>query len=273
MDYSARLSRDGGGRPLNIWFPPEPSGVYVMGVDTASGSAARDGDSSAAIVLEANTLQEVASFVSSSLIPQEFAEKVAALAIYYRGRARKACFTVIENGVHGDVLIQVLTSEIGHTNLWADRRSLNFNDFRVQWGWRSSQVARSNLIDAARERFKEINSPEYLAKYGPAIRSRVLLEQIPKFVYDENGKATTSKKRGHDDAIIAWCLANLGRDEALRRIEELPKPEKTPTYEGFVRQQINERLDEKFRAQGISDWRERKAEADALDAARIAWDE
>ncbi|MBP6704528.1 MAG: hypothetical protein KA385_13525 [Vicinamibacteria bacterium] len=256
-----------------MWFPPDPQAIYVMGVDTASGSAAKDGDSSAAIVLEAQTLQEVASFVSSSMIPQEFAEKVAALGYMYRGRSPRGCFAVVENGKHGDVLLEVLGNQLRYTNLWADRKPGDWGHFKLDWGWKSTQLSRNNLIDAARERFKQVNTPEYLEKYGPAIRTKALIEQLPKFVYDDAGKATTAKKRGHDDLIIAWCLANLGRDEALRRVQPMDAPPKERTYERAVWETIEAKLDDKFRSKGIHDWKNHRSEMDELIAARNSWED
>lgn len=241
-----------------------------MGVDTASGNGAKDADDSAAIVLEAETLQEVASFHSTALIPAEFAQKVAALGALYKGKSRHGCFIVPETGPHGDVVIEILRSVIRYSAMYAERRGTQFDSFQVDWGWKSTQASRSDLIDRARERFKEVCTPEYLAKYGPAIRTKKLVEQIPKFIFDDKDKATTSKKRGHDDLIIAWCLACLGRDEALRRVAPTPVQEKPRTYETDVQAWIRGKIDAANRRIGISDWRAANAASRELELLRMA---
>lgn len=213
-----RFEREFGKRPLRIWYPPEPERLYVLGVDTAEGSGTRNADSSAIQVLDVESCIQCAEFRSTSLSPDEFAEKVALLGRYYGGKAEEA-FCVVEIGPHGDIVALDLHRQHGYRALYAERRQVTkldstWNYRKLVLGWKSTQQSRHDLVDRARQRFREITTTEYLEKFGSPIQSHELMEQIQAFHYEEKengapGKAQ-AEKRGHDDLVMAWCLANLG---------------------------------------------------------------
>lgn len=213
-----RFEREFGKRPLRVWYPPDPERLYVLGVDTAEGSGTRNADSSAIQVLDVESCVQCAEFRSTSLSPDEFAEKVALVGRYYAGRAEEA-FAVVETGPHGDIVVSDLHRFHGYRALYAERRQLArldapWGNRKLILGWKSTQNSRHDLVDRARQRFREITTKEYLEKFGSPIQSQELMEQIQAFHYEEKedgsaGKAKAEKK-GHDDLVIAWCLANLG---------------------------------------------------------------
>lgn len=258
-----RFEREFGRRPLRIWYPPEPERLYVLGVDTAEGSGTRNADSSAIQVLDVESCVQCAEFRSTSLSPDEFAEKVALLGRYYRGRAEEA-YCVVEVGPHGDIVALDLHRNFGYRALYADRRQITrldstWNYRKLVLGWKSTAQSRHDLVDRARQRFREITTPEYIAKFGAPIQSFELMEQIQAFHYEEKEDGSPGKpkaeKKGHDDLVMAWCLANLGTRFAgsgsrARELEvDEPKPDRANTIDG-------DRLkDRAMRRMGRPNWR------------------
>ncbi len=268
-----RFEREFGKRPLRIWYPPDPERLYVLGVDTAEGSGTRNADSSAIQVLDVESCVQCAEFRSTSLAPDEFAEKVALLGRYYRGRAEEA-FAVVEVGPHGDIVALDLHREHGYRALYAERRAITRLDGpsmyrKLTLGWKSTATSRHDLVDRARERFREITSKEYLAKFGSPIQSSELMEQIQAFHYEEKDDGTPGKakaeKKGHDDLVMAWCLANLGTRFAGNAARAREMEVEPPKVDGLNTLDGDRLKDMAMRRMGKPNWRQELARKQEIE--------
>lgn len=241
---------------------PDPTRIYVMGVDVAEGAGTKHGDSSAIEVLDAETLQQVAEYQSTAHTPDEFAGVVARLGRFYGGAIGEA-FTVVENGIHGDITLKDLQQVYAYRNLYAERRgegpAKSLAAHRVMLGFKQTHSSRQDLIDRARQNFRELTSKEYLAKFGPPILSNTLIDQIQAFRYEESDSGGLGKpkaeKKGHDDLVIAWCLALRGAAEARKRRPQ-PEVERPRSTEGHLVEGEREAwIDRRMREVGRRSWR------------------
>jgi hypothetical protein len=174
------------GGALQIWFGPVPSGVYLVGVDSAGGG--EDGDFAAVQVIDRATGLQCAE-LKERLRPAELARAAVELAKEYGGAV-----VVVERNNHGGaVLAYIETSErYGHV-------------YRVrgEGGWLTTAGSK----------------PAMVARIGALLRetpgvfqSRRLLGECRTFVAGERG-STGAASGAHDDLVMAMAVAQAARAE------------------------------------------------------------
>jgi len=193
--YGTLLQGANGG--LRIWKHPEPGRLYVIGSDTSAG--VRDGDYSAAEVLDAETSEQVAEY-HGLYQPTYWGYRCARLANYYND-AWLAFET--QPSPHGLTAYEA-AANYGCTSLWVQRRyDALEGKYITRKGWVRSQGTTMHLIHRGRDALVE----------GTVIRSEKLLEEMQALRL-EDGKPKSSL---HDDLLIAYCIALFVRDDAWHK--------------------------------------------------------
>lgn len=179
---------------LRIFKPPEPNGVYVMGIDTATGHGS---DYSWAIVRDFVTYEQVATY--RTVLPiNRFAEKSTELAWFYNG----AYVVGEENGVS-------IASLLGIRDVRNYPEDRMFHDTVVtdqyktpteRLGWnnntRSRDVYLRELEKLVRENPKTLKDPRVVSEYLT-------------FIINKNGKPEALEDY-NDDAVMADLCCIIG---------------------------------------------------------------
>lgn len=162
---------------------------YIVGADPSEGI---NKDSSAAVMLDASTLETVAVF-NGSLKPSLFAAKLVEMCEMYSQPGRYPPLLVVERNNHGHAVLLSLNEILSYSNIFIHEQSLNGDD---KEGFRTTSLTRplviNSFIDAVEN--KELK-----------ILDRQLLNECLTLI-NNNGKieAATGK---HDDLIMACAIA------------------------------------------------------------------
>lgn len=197
--------------------PAEPGHSYVMGVDIATGKGR---DYSAIVVLDVNTMEQVAEFMARCL-PKELVKYIDRIGRYYN-----SALAVVERNNGGDIIIDELRYTVMYPNLW---RQKQINDkpraagssgkqraLQVkQYGHSTTQASKSALNKFMLDYIRD--NPDD----GYSIYSTRLLKQFNTYVRkkDRLGRDTgkTEAEEGaanFDDLVIACALALRGAGDA-----------------------------------------------------------
>lgn len=187
---------------------PIASGVYVMGVDVASGSPTGDYSAFAVInVLDATSPKIVASYAGHHT-PIEFGE------IVFNECKKWNATCVVESNSYGLTVLELLkNSEWGR--LYTQQK---FDSISASWseklGFATTGNTRSILLSKLQS---FING-------GHLVLNDVRMQyQANTFVYDEKGRP--DHLRGtHDDLIFAVGLALMGIDQAIIEVYQEKRP-------------------------------------------------
>ena len=186
---------------------PKKFGVYLMGVDTASGSPG--GDYSAFMILDATQpkdIQMVASFYER-IPPSLFSKHVLTAAKRYHALA------VVETNSYGLSIHEYLQQE-GYPSFY---RTTSFdkvtNGWRNQLGFQTTVKTRPLLFS----RLYEYVSRGWIRTTCPRFQS-----EANRLHYNGRGKVEASSGQ-HDDMIIATGLALMGLDQVDEIAEEVQK--------------------------------------------------
>lgn len=175
--------------------------IYVIGVDTASGSMSDSSDFSAFVVLDITDSEKpiiVSSFKGKlSLFP--YADLVLEECKYWNN-----AYAVIERNSYGLTIIERLL-EREYSFLWTQEKwSKIENRFSTEYGFWTSESSRG-LLCARLQKF--INEERVI---GLSEEER-LKKEVNTFVFNENEKAEAMKNE-HDDILIALALALMAID-------------------------------------------------------------
>lgn len=255
-----------GAKPLWIWNQPVSWRTYVIGHDAASGGGGEHSDSSATLVLDADTLETVAGYISRAIQPEQQAEKVRLLSLYYRGTEREALVNV-ENLGHGEAVLSELR-KLGHTSFYREKRpnSKRRTEFRKVVGFTPTNQMRTASFDNARRVFRESYAKDFLSERGPIIRWMAQLEEMASMEYDDSNRAQ-HPKGGHDDITSAWRLALWAVRQARARrgnyVHEDEVPRSVERERGTVWRE--RQIDQAMKAAGLSDWKRVRDQIAAFD--------
>jgi hypothetical protein len=196
---------------LSIWEQPMPGSQYVIGVDTSSGirESVKEGDPSAACVLEMRTCRQVAE-MHGYQDPTMWGWACARVAWYYN-----EAWLAIETQPSQHGLTAFLAAErYGYVRLCRQRKIESLRgQFVERRGWvrpaRSSETLFNRVRTAQRE--------------SCIIRSHGLLDEMAAMRLEE-GKFISDE---HDDRLIAYAIALLARDQLFAEgevVEERKPP-------------------------------------------------
>ncbi len=217
--------------PYTIWERPKPGRQYVIGADVGKGK--ETGDYSAAVVLRADTVEQVAQFHDKPY-PQEFAHILSLLGYHYN-----QALIIPEKNTDGNTVIMGLYDL--YPNVYqAQKIGKGFVEETFNLGWHNNQSSRALAINLARNLVWERNV---------RIRSKVLIEELQAFVKDKSGKYQ-GPRSGHDDLAWAFMIALWGLKHGTFASE-------APWAPGDTKAEIEEiRRFTKRQAQGDDVWGE-----------------
>lgn len=178
---------------------PEPSHLYCIGADPASGKM--DSDWAVAVVVDCQNGSVVATW-RGHLEPTPFAEVVLLLGEFYgQHMTPPQAFLVPETNNHGIAFLEAIRA-MGYYNIYCrqvwDRIEAAFTP---QVGFCTSLKTKPILIKRGRE---ALSDPRC------RIRDKVILEEASTFIRTDAGKEEAMDGE-HDDALMAFLLALEGR--------------------------------------------------------------
>lgn len=208
---------------LEIWDQPMPGAKYVMGVDTGYGI--KGGDYSVACVIDRDTSIQVAE-LTMRVAPHVFADLVYALGIHYNG-----AYLLPEANAVGQSMLHFLV-ERSYPNLgrrpvfdWIGKV------YEQRFGFQTTVKTKTALVQGAAEVLASSweqgqNRPGIEALVHSEGLIRELLEFQVEFAKDGGEVTYSAPGKRHDDRVMAWMIALLGRKDVLARehpVEEKPR--------------------------------------------------
>jgi len=218
---------------------PLPGNVYVMGVDTASGSS--EGDFSAACVINATDTDNmrIAAWIYERLPIHEFANKVIELGKKY-GQA----LAVVEVNNVGAALQEELSIE-QYPHLY---RRFVYDKMAERYieklGFYTSSSNRSILTT----RLRKMVAKERLTKLP-----QVLINEISTFTYNDKGEGQHSPGC-HDDMIFATCLALEGLEQLIPVREKVITDFVPKTHADYIKFEMSTGLDARTKKPLTDHW-------------------
>lgn len=178
------------GSPLIVWEPPRKGVQYVIGAD--AGKGLETGDPSAACIIRADTMEQVAEYRATCL-PQTFSEHLGLM-----GRMYNDALVAPETNDQGPTVIVGLVEQ-NYPNIFRKQRNTKgwMEDNPYGYGWHNNASTRPMAIDQARLLIWERNV---------RIRSKALIEELLSFIADSKGKYQ-APRNGHDDLAWAFIIA------------------------------------------------------------------
>lgn len=210
--------------PMRIWFHTDRVGkpyqetTYVMGVDISTGTGASD---TAITVIDAETGEKVAEYVSNLISPEEAAKLCVNLANWFT-TPKGYCFMIWDAGGPGLAFGKAVVEVHKYSNIYyhsedADKIANKKTRPGFPWG----PGAKRLLLNSYQQALKEKKFIQ---------RSIEAAEQADCYVYTENSiehsmarikEDASGNKDNHGDIIIADALA-------WRAIEKMPPPVPVP---------------------------------------------
>ena len=186
---------------MRVWKEPEPYYEYVMGVDTALG---RELDYSSFVILNTYNGEQVAEFYSNKTPINEFAEIIAAEALYYN-----ICKVIPERNGIGANLVSELFDRQEYENIWLDDR----NELGVNITSTNNEVMLAEMEESIRNRKVKVNSER-------------LVKELLSFEINKSGRVEAAKGH-HDDLISSLKLAVLAFNKLIQTSPTLMSQHRT----------------------------------------------
>ena len=187
-------SLDGG--ELQVWQRPQPGREYRIGADISEGlDVGRDTDWSVAVVLDATSMDEVAT-IRVKIDPDLFAWQLASLGKWYNNAK-----LIVERNNHGLVTLKFLSDIHIYPDLYSEK-ILDERSSRSarKLGFHTTVKSKPLIIDYLRELIREDEIK---------IRSPKILDELQTFVNMPNGKMA-AQAGSHDDCVMALAIACFG---------------------------------------------------------------
>lgn len=174
-----------------IYRPPEPSGLYVMGVDTCEG--VKGGDDAVIMILDRMTGEEVASY-GEKIAP----DKLAIIADKKGKEYNNALLAVEINNTGISTVLKL--KELMYENLFYRNGKYDIPGMEVlgRLGWRTTTATRPILIQ---DLVKSCGDGSII------FRSKKMCDQAEVLVYNENTMRPESPSGFHDDFVFAGGIA------------------------------------------------------------------
>jgi hypothetical protein len=168
---------------LMIWWPPQMTKQYIIGVDPAGGGA--EGDYSCAEVIDRATGMQCAE-LHGHFAPRELAGRLVEL-----GKRYNEALLVVERNNHGHAVLEDLR-HAGYAKVYREGN---------QEGWLTSAVSRPAMIE---------NLAAVLIARPNLFHSPLLLNECRTFVRHTDGSSGAAAG-AHDDGVMAMAIALAGR--------------------------------------------------------------
>jgi hypothetical protein len=179
-----------------------PGRRYIAGIDTATGRLANndDPDYSAAVVLDLETGEEVASY-RARVTPEEIAYDMADLGHYFND-----ALLCVERTGDGGTCILVLANECKYTAIYKHK----------EWWKRERKIVEfEGFPTTLKTRPVALNMLNRFVKEHPElIHDSMFLQEAMTFVRDEKGKPQADVG-SHDDTVSARWVAHACRQAVL----------------------------------------------------------
>jgi len=192
---------------LKTWKEPSIGHRYVIGVDTAEGIGrpGHDADYSAAVVMDAKTMEHVATMRSNTIPPEQFAVHLHRLGMQYN-----EAYLAVERRSSGYSVNRILRDDLGYPNLHIE--------IDPDKPWKEIDAYNVGHMTSGKSK------PNMIAMFGEALRTgdfltydEDLLREIQTYTYEENaaGRVTAGAPGdAHDDIIMAAMIAVYVREYA-----------------------------------------------------------
>jgi hypothetical protein len=211
-------TRDNG--RLTIFFPPQSTAEYIVGVDPAGGGI--EGDYACAQVIERSTGMQCAE-LHAHLTPQELAAKVASLAREY-----KDALVAVERNNHGHAVLAYLDTCEHYPNIYYQGKTIARARHAVS---RNSGCYSPIFNDAASERerpaagnYSDPGAPPLigsLRQAGAPPLSRLFSGGPLKPAFGLSGEQNTSASSSaqhHPGASPGWLTTAASRPRIIERL-------------------------------------------------------
>jgi hypothetical protein len=179
-------------RRIMMWWPPQPTKQYIIGVDPAGGGS--EGDYACAEVIDRNTGMQCAE-LHGHFAPRELAARLVDL-----GKSYNEALLAVERNNHGHAVLEDLRHE-GYTKVYREGN---------QEGWLTTAVSRPAMIE---------NLSAVLVAGPNLFHSPLLLGECRTFVRHPDGSSSAAVG-AHDDCVMAMAIALAARQRVagdLRR--------------------------------------------------------
>ena len=184
---------------LWLYSEPQPTHNYAIGSDVAEGV---EGDASASVVLDIETNDTVACFISNKIDPDQFAVFNKDLGLYYN-----TAFLGVERNAVGFSVVSDLVKSYPNNQLYFSIRLDEKKKIKTKkFGWISDQRTRHLMLSYLKQEIRECSTKLY---------DKRLIQQCLTF-RNIDGKPQAAEGE-HDDAVIARAIAGMMRREKLSR--------------------------------------------------------
>jgi hypothetical protein len=183
---------------LTVYQHPQKDHFYVSGNDVAKG--VEGGDFDAAPVLDAHSLEQVASFHGHMNV-DIYADELYKLGMYYN----KALLGPEVNFNPGLVLN---LEKLNYPNIYMQQQMNTISkDIRMSFGWTTGMTNRNAIISEL---------VEYVREHSHLIHDIMFLRECLTFIHDKQGKpiAMNGKK---DDRVLAYAITLAIRGQQSTR--------------------------------------------------------
>jgi hypothetical protein len=181
---------------LQVWQRPQPGKEYRIGADISEGlDVGRDTDWSVGVVLNASTMDEVAT-IRVKIDPDLFAWQLASLGKWYNNAK-----LIVERNNHGLVTLKFLSDVHIYPDIYSEK-ILDERSSRSarKLGFHTTVKSKPLIIDYLKELIREDEIK---------IRSPKVLDELQTFVNYPNG-SMRAQSGSHDDCVMALAIACFG---------------------------------------------------------------
>ena len=216
---------------MKLWFHPAADGrppprKYVVGADVATGAMGSDrasASNSCLAVIDAQTAEKCAEYVTPLLMPHEFAAMAVSVCRWFANADGTPARLIWESQGPGQIFGRTV-NDLGHTNVYM-RKDLESNRPIPQDkpGFYISKNSKREILDDLARAWKESSYAE---------RSLETVQEARQFVFFPNGgvghtaEASDTDPSGlgpnHGDRVMATALAWHEAKAGVKQVREAP---------------------------------------------------
>lgn len=198
--------------PWRVYKRPEKGRAYVIGADPSGGTSR---DYSSADILDAETLEQVASFLGR-LDPDDFA-----VQLNWMGRTYNDALLAVEKNGEGRATVLRL-QQLNYPYIFRHAFEDNLSgSVAPTWGWVTSAKTRPTMIAQL----------ETLLRDGlMLVNDERTVKQLESFIRIDTSKLAEAAQGAWDDAVMSLAIAANSevRNRAVASVESVVVPEYSP---------------------------------------------
>lgn len=198
--------------PWRVYKRPENGRAYVVGADPSGGTSR---DYSSADILDAETLEQVASFLGR-LDPDDFA-----VQLNWMGRTYNDALLAVEKNGEGRATVLRL-QQLNYPYIFRHAFEDNLSgSVAPTWGWVTSSKTRPTMIAQL----------ETLLRDGlMLVNDERSVKQLESFIRIDTSKLAEAAQGAWDDAVMSLAIAANSevRNRAVASVESVVVPEYSP---------------------------------------------